>query len=105
MERLHAEIERLLDDGLGVGVEAQDDVHPVGRRDVALAQARAFSAAVPVTGIVVTKLDGTAKGGALVAVVRELGLPVCFIGMGEKPEDLQPFNAKAYARSVLGLST
>lgn len=67
-------------------------------------QAKVFHEAVGLTGLIVTKLDGTAKGGALVAVVRELGLPVCFIGMGEKPEDLQPFNAKAYARSVLGLS-
>ena len=66
-------------------------------------QAKVFHEAVGLTGLIVTKLDGTAKGGALVAVVRELGLPVRFIGMGEKPEDLQPFNAKAYARSILGL--
>jgi len=52
---------------------------------------------------VVTKLDGTARGGALVAVVRELGVPVRFLGLGEKPEDLQVFAARAYARSIVGL--
>ena len=50
-----------------------------------------------------TKLDGSAKGGALVAIVRELGIPVRFIGLGETSEDLVPFNKKAYARSVVGL--
>jgi fused signal recognition particle receptor len=52
----------------------------------------------------VTKLDGTARGGALVAVVRELGVPVRFIGVGEQPADLQPFDARAYARSIVGLA-
>ncbi len=68
-----------------------------------LEQAKVFHEAVGLTGIIVTKLDGTAKGGALVAIVRELGVPVRFIGIGEKMEDLQPFDKKAYARSVLGL--
>lgn len=66
-------------------------------------QAKVFHEAVGLTGIIVTKLDGTAKGGALVAIVRELGIPVRFIGVGETTEDLQPFNKKAYARSVVGL--
>jgi fused signal recognition particle receptor len=68
-----------------------------------LEQAKVFHEAVGLTGLIVTKLDGTAKGGALVAIVRELGVPVRFIGIGEKMEDLQPFDKKAYARSVLGL--
>ena len=66
-------------------------------------QARIFHEAVGLTGLVVTKLDGTARGGALVAVVRELGVPVRFVGLGEKPEDLQAFDPRAYARSVTGL--
>ena len=66
-------------------------------------QARVFHEAVRLTGIIVTKLDGSAKGGALVAIVRELGIPVRFIGLGETTEDLVPFNKKAYARSVVGL--
>lgn len=69
-----------------------------------LEQARIFHEAVGLTGLIVTKLDGTAKGGALVAIVRELKIPVRFIGVGEKPEDLQPFEAKAYARSIVGLN-
>ena len=69
-----------------------------------LEQARIFHESVGLTGLIVTKLDGTAKGGALVAIVRELKIPVRFIGVGEKPEDLQPFEARAYARSVVGLS-
>ncbi|MGA0028543.1 MAG: signal recognition particle-docking protein FtsY [Opitutales bacterium] len=66
-------------------------------------QARIFHEAVGLTGLIVTKLDGTARGGALVAVVRELGVPVRFIGVGEQPADLQPFDARAYARSIVGL--
>jgi fused signal recognition particle receptor len=68
-----------------------------------LEQAKVFHEAVQLTGIIVTKLDGSAKGGALVAIVRELGIPVRFIGLGETSEDLVPFNKKAYARSVVGL--
>ena len=67
-------------------------------------QARIFHEAVGLTGLVVTKLDGTARGGALVAVVRELGVPVRYIGVGEQPADLQPFDARAYARSIVGLA-
>ncbi|MBW8772457.1 MAG: signal recognition particle-docking protein FtsY, partial [Gemmatimonadetes bacterium] len=54
------------------------------------------------TGIIVTKLDGTAKGGAVVALRRELAAPVRFVGTGEGIEDLVPFDAKRFARSVLG---
>jgi fused signal recognition particle receptor len=68
-----------------------------------LEQAKVFHEAVGLTGLIVTKLDGSARGGALVAIVRELDVPVRFIGVGEKPEDLQAFDKRAYARSVVGL--
>jgi fused signal recognition particle receptor len=66
----------------------------------ALSQAREFNKAVPLSGLVITKLDGTSKGGMVVAVQRELGLPVKFIGMGEQPDDLQPFDPKNFARAL-----
>ena len=67
----------------------------------ALSQAREFNKAVPLTGLVVTKLDGTSKGGMVVAIQKELGLPVKFIGLGEQADDLQPFNAKEFAEALL----
>ena len=66
----------------------------------ALVQARAFHKAVPLTGLVITKLDGTSKGGMVVAIQKELGLPVKYIGLGEKPEDLQPFDPAQFARAL-----
>ncbi len=63
-------------------------------------QAREFSAAAGITGIVLTKLDGTAKGGVVLAIREELGLPVKFIGVGEKVDDLQPFDADDFARAL-----
>jgi fused signal recognition particle receptor len=65
-----------------------------------LAQAREFMGAVGVTGIILTKLDGTAKGGIVVAIVRELGLPIRFVGTGEQIDDLVPFDAETYADSL-----
>jgi fused signal recognition particle receptor len=65
-------------------------------------QARVFTEAVQVTGVVLTKLDGTAKGGIVVAVQRELGIPVKLIGLGEGPDDLAPFEAEAFADALLG---
>jgi fused signal recognition particle receptor len=65
-------------------------------------QARVFTEAVDVTGIVLTKLDGTAKGGIVVAVQRELGIPVKLIGLGEGPDDLAPFEPEAFADALLG---
>lgn len=67
----------------------------------ALAQARTFSAAVPVTGVVVTKLDGTAKGGIVVAVHDALDVPIKFVGLGEQIGDLEPFDAGEYARELV----
>jgi len=66
----------------------------------ALVQAREFHKAVPLTGLVVTKLDGTSKAGMVIAIAQELGLPVKFIGLGEKPDDLQPFDAQEFARAL-----
>jgi fused signal recognition particle receptor len=66
----------------------------------ALAQARQFKEAVEVTGVVVTKLDGTAKGGMVFAVTHDLGLPVLYIGTGEKTEDIVPFDAKAFVAGL-----
>jgi len=66
----------------------------------AIAQARVFSASVPVTGIVLNKLDGTAKGGVVVAVHEAIGAPVKFVGVGEGADDLELFDAKAFAQGL-----
>lgn len=66
----------------------------------ALNQAREFNKAVPLTGLIVTKLDGTSKGGMVVAIQKELGLPIKFVGLGEQPDDLQPFDADQFARAL-----
>ena len=65
-----------------------------------LAQAREFTGAIGVTGIVLTKLDGTAKGGIVVAISRELGLPIRFVGTGEQINDMVPFDPETYAASL-----
>jgi fused signal recognition particle receptor len=70
----------------------------------ALSQVEAFNAVVPLTGLVMTKLDGTAKGGILVALADRFGLPVHYIGVGEDANDLQPFNAQAFANALTGAS-
>jgi fused signal recognition particle receptor len=70
----------------------------------ALNQAREFNRALGVTGLIVTKLDGTAKGGIVVAIVRELKIPVKFIGLGEQVDDLQPFDPKQFAEALFGAS-
>jgi len=66
----------------------------------ALNQAREFHKAVKLSGLVVTKLDGTSKGGMVVAIQKELGIPIKFIGVGEQPDDLQPFDAKQFAEAL-----
>jgi len=68
----------------------------------ALAQVRAFDDALGLTGLIVTKLDGTAKGGVLAAIAAERPIPVCFIGVGESLADLRPFRAADYAEALLG---
>ena len=71
----------------------------------ALSQAEAFRATAGITGLVMTKLDGTAKGGVLVAVTEAHRLPVRFVGVGERAEDLQPFSARAFAAALVGLGS
>jgi fused signal recognition particle receptor len=68
----------------------------------ALAQVRAFDDALTLTGLIVTKLDGTAKGGVLAAIARERPVPVYFIGVGEKLDELQTFKAREFAQALLG---
>jgi fused signal recognition particle receptor len=66
-----------------------------------LQQAKVFAQAVDVTGIVLTKLDGTAKGGIVVAVQRQLGVPVKLVGLGEGPDDLAPFDPEAFVDAII----
>jgi fused signal recognition particle receptor len=66
-------------------------------------QVETFAAMVPVTGLIVTKLDGTARGGIVVALARQFGLPVHALGVGEGVGDLRPFEAQAFADALLGL--
>ncbi len=65
-------------------------------------QAKVFHKSFGLTGLVVTKLDGTSRGGAIVGIWRELKLPIYFLGLGEQPEDLQPFSAENYSKAVFG---
>jgi fused signal recognition particle receptor len=66
-----------------------------------LIQAKQFGETAGITGIVLTKLDGTAKGGIVVAIAKELGVPVKFVGVGEGVDDLQPFDARAFTEALL----
>jgi len=66
-----------------------------------LVQAKKFKEAVDVTGIVLTKLDGTAKGGIIFAIVKELGIPVRYVGVGEKEDDLKPFDSREFVNTLL----
>jgi fused signal recognition particle receptor len=69
----------------------------------ALMQAKTFMEACPITGLILTKLDGTAKGGVVMAVHKQLKLPVKFIGVGEGIEDLEPFNADAFTKALFDI--
>ena len=69
----------------------------------ALNQARHFNEAVEITGITITKLDGTARGGMLFAIASELGTPIRFIGVGESAKDLRPFDAGTFINAILPL--
>jgi len=67
-----------------------------------LAQVRAFDQAIGLTGLIVTKLDGTAKGGVIAALALERPVPILFLGVGERPQDLQPFSARQFAEALIG---
>lgn len=66
-------------------------------------QARVFNESFPLTGLIVTKLDGTSRGGSLVGIYRELKLPIYFVGLGEQPDDLQPFSTENYVNAIFGI--
>ena len=68
-----------------------------------IAQAKAFSEAVPLDGVVLAKLDGSTRGGVGLAVQDQLGLPICFVGLGEEIQDLQPFDARAYVSGLIAV--
>ena len=70
----------------------------------AVAQAEVFRASAQITGLVMTKLDGTARGGILVSIAEKFDLPVHYIGVGESSEDLQPFDAESFAKALVGAS-
>ncbi len=65
-----------------------------------LNQAREFNDTVKLSGLILTKLDGTARGGAVVSVIDELGVPIKFVGVGETLEDLQPFDAESFVEAL-----
>ena len=67
-------------------------------------QARAFHKSFPLTGLIITKLDGSSRGGALVGIYRELKLPIYFVGLGEQADDLQPFSSTNYANAIFGIT-
>ena len=71
----------------------------------ALSQVEVFQKAVGVTGLAMTKLDGTARGGILVAIAAKFGVPVHFIGVGESVDDLAPFSAREFSRAMVGLDS
>ena len=66
-------------------------------------QAEIFSQTLGVSGIIITKLDGTAKGGALISIANKYEIPITFVGLGEKDDDLEIFNANKFARSIFNL--
>ena len=68
----------------------------------AMNQAKVFQEVAPLSGIILTKLDGTAKGGVVLAISQELKIPVKFIGVGEKIDDLQMFDASSFAEAMIG---
>jgi fused signal recognition particle receptor len=69
----------------------------------AMSQVEAFGRTAGVTGLIMTKLDGTARGGILVAIAEKYGLPIHFIGVGESSDDLESFTARDFARAIAGL--
>jgi fused signal recognition particle receptor len=70
----------------------------------AVSQAKMFQEAIPLTGIVLTKLDGTAKGGVILGITDELKIPVRYVGLGERADDLREFNADEFVEALFGAS-
>ncbi len=96
LKKIHRVVEKRLDRPIDEKLLVLDGT--VGQN--ALQQARVFDEAVNLTGLVITKLDGTAKGGAIVPIAQELDIPIKLIGVGETAEDLQPFNAEAFVEAL-----
>jgi fused signal recognition particle receptor len=69
-----------------------------------MAQAEIFTRVAGVTGLIMTKLDGTARGGILVSIAEKFDLPIHYIGVGETAEDLQPFDAEQFSRALVGVT-
>ena len=67
-------------------------------------QVRIFGDAINVSGLIITKLDGTAKGGAIISIAKKYQIPIHFVGLGEKEDDLQEFDAQIFSYSLLGLN-
>ena len=101
MEEL-AKVNRVIDKRLGRGASETLIVVDSTTGQNGLRQAKVFSEAVDVTGVALTKLDGTAKGGIALAIAGELGIPVKLIGIGEGIEDLRPFDAEEFSRALVG---
>ena len=99
MEEL-AKISRVIERELGEASKEVLLVLDATTGQNALSQAKVFSEVADITGIILSKLDGTAKGGVVLAIHRDLGLPVKFIGVGEQVDDLQPFDAEDFARAL-----
>ena len=97
-----AKIRRVIERQLGRGPDEVALVLDATTGQNGLAQARAFTETVEVSSVILTKLDGSARGGIVFAVASELGLPVRFIGTGDGPEDLAPFDAESFVEGLLG---
>jgi fused signal recognition particle receptor len=100
MEELK-KIQRVVEKRLGREVDERLLVLDATIGQNALSQAKIFHEAVPLTGLVITKLDGTAKGGIIVAIAKELKVPIKFIGVGESAEDLREFKAREFVEALL----
>ena len=100
-----AKIRRVIERQLGRGPDEVALVLDATTGQNGLAQARAFTEAIEVTSVILTKLDGSARGGIVFAVASELGLPVRFIGVGDGPGDLAPFDAESFVDGLLASGT
>ena len=95
-----AKMNRVIDRSLGDGQKETLLVLDAATGQNAVNQARQFSEVTDITGIILTKLDGTAHGGVVISIMDELGIPVKLIGVGEKIDDLMPFDAKEFAEGL-----
>ncbi len=97
-----AKINRVIDRELGYGKKETLLVLDAATGQNAVNQARQFGEVAKIDGIVLTKLDGTARGGIVLSIMDELKIPVKFVGVGEQIDDLQPFDARAFVEGLFG---